>query len=78
MRDNADNKIAAKNARRSTQPMRSAGIALGVVVFLFAFRPFGLEIESLVDALVLLGLAPLNFLIMLGLHVLSLRLIDSA
>ncbi len=53
--------------------MRSAAIATGVVVFLFAFRPFGLTTDSAADALVLLGVAPLNFLIMLGIHALPLR-----
>jgi hypothetical protein len=41
---------------------------LGVVVFLFAFRPFGLAVDSVAGTLVLLGIAPLNFLIMLGIH----------
>jgi len=46
---------------------------LGVVVFLFAFRPFGLAVDSVVDTLVLLGIAPLNFLIMLGIHASPIR-----
>lgn len=73
MQDNVGNKINAQNARRSYRPMRSAAVATGVVVFLFAFRPFGLAIDSVVDALVLLGVGPLNFFIMLGIHALPLR-----
>ena len=73
MRNNTGSKINATNAPRPFRAVRSAAIATGVVVFLFAFRPFGLATDSATDALVLLGFAPLNFLIMLGIHVLPLR-----
>lgn len=72
-RDNSGNKIRAKKAGPSFRPVRSGLIAMGVVVFLFAFRPFGLAIDSVADTLVLLGVAPLNFFIMLGIHALPLR-----
>jgi len=68
VQNKASNKMTAESARRSYQPIRSAIISIGVVVFLAAFRPFGLAIDSVADALVLLGVAPLNFLIMLGIH----------
>lgn len=42
-----------------------------MVVFLFVFQPFGLAVNSLADALVLLGLMPVNLMIMLGMHALS-------
>lgn len=73
VQDKASNKMTAKNASRSYRPIRSAIISIGVVVFLFAFRPFGLAIDSVADMLVLLGVAPLNFLIMLGIHAFPLR-----
>ena len=60
-------------ARRPFRPLRSAVIAAGVVVFLFAFRPFGLAADSAAETLVLLGVAPANFLIMFGVHALPLR-----
>lgn len=73
MRNNAGKQSRAKNAERVFRPIRSAGIALGVVVFLFAFRPFGIAVDSVVDMLVMLSVAPLNFLIMLGIHALPLH-----
>ena len=73
VQDKASKKMTAENASRSFRPMRSAIISTGVVVFLFAFRPFGLAIDSVADMLVLLGVAPLNFLIMLGIHAVPLR-----
>ena len=73
VQNKASNKMTAKNASRSYRPIRSAIISIGVVVFLFAFRPFGLAIDSVADTLVLLGVAPLNFLIMLGIHAFPLR-----
>ena len=63
----------ATNTTRPFRPIRSAAIAMGVVIFLFAFRPFGLAIGSAAELLVLLGIAPLNFIIMLGIHGLPLR-----
>jgi hypothetical protein len=54
-------------------PLRAAVVSIGVVVFLFAFRPFGLTADSVASILVLLGVAPLNFLIMMGVHALPLR-----
>lgn len=62
-----------ENSGRTFRLVRSAAVSIGVVFFLFAFRPFGLTIDSVVDALALLGMAPLNFLIMLGIHVLPIR-----
>lgn len=49
-------------------PRRAAVTAVGVVAFLFLFRPFGLEIDSLAEILVLLGVAPVSFGLMLALH----------
>ena len=53
--------------------MQSTVISIGVVVFLFVFRPFGLVVDSVSGALLLIGFAPLNFLIMLGLHAFAFR-----
>ncbi len=73
VQDRAGEKLNAKIVSRSFRPKRAAAVAMAVVIFLFAFRPFGLTVDSAVDALVLLGVGPLNFLIMLGIHNLPIR-----
>ena len=55
------------------QHLRAAAISIALVVFLFAFRPFGLTIDSAKEALVLMGIAPLNFLIITITHALPIR-----
>lgn len=59
---------------RPFQIKRSAVVAIGVTVFLFVFRPFGLTVDSAAEVLVLLGVAPLNLLIMFGIHFMPFRL----
>ncbi|MHA7873468.1 MAG: LytTR family DNA-binding domain-containing protein, partial [Hyphococcus sp.] len=47
---------------------RAAIIASGVALFLIIFRPFGLTIDNWVEAIVVLGFAPLNFIAILAVH----------
>jgi len=47
---------------------RAATTSLGIAAFLFLFRPFGLSIETIPEALVVAGFAPLNFIAMIGVH----------
>jgi len=69
-----DNSIPEEHEGRPFQLKRSAAVAIGVVVFLFVFRPFGLTVDSVAEALMLLAIAPLNILIMFGIHILTFRL----
>jgi len=71
-----DMNSSARHAHRRHpfQLMRASAVALGVVAFLFLFRPFGLTIDSATDAFVLLGFAPLNLLIMFGVHSVPIRI----
>lgn len=71
--ENAGDNVNVTHTWRSFQPVRSAAVAAGVVVFLFVFRPFGLAVDSAAEALVLLGIGPLSFLVMLAIHALPLR-----
>ena len=72
MREQADTKTKTENRGRA-RLLRAAAVAIGVVLFLFAFRPFGLTVDSAAEVLVLLGVAPINFLLMLMIHALPLR-----
>ncbi len=47
---------------------RAVVISLGIAAFLFLFRPFGLSIDNLSEALIVSGFAPLNFIAMAGAH----------
>jgi hypothetical protein len=60
------------STEREFRPMRYAGTSLGVVAFLFVFRPFGMTLDSVAEVLVLLGVAPVCFVIMLFVHALPL------
>jgi len=71
--DNADTKTQTKKSRNTQRLLRSAVASIGVTAFLFLFRPFGLAIDSMTEALVLLGVAPTSFLLMLIIHALPLR-----
>jgi DNA-binding LytR/AlgR family response regulator len=72
-KNNTGDKTRAENGWWAYQPLRAAAVSIALVVFLFAFRPFGLTLSSVEDALVLLGLAPLNFLIISVIHALPIR-----
>jgi len=71
--EDAGDNMNVQHVRRPFQPLRSAAVAAGVVVFLFVFRPFGLTVDSAAEALVLLGVGPVSFLVMLAIHALPLR-----
>lgn len=47
---------------------RAALIAGAITLFLFVFRPFGLSIDNLAEAVIVFGFAPLNFIAILGAH----------
>lgn len=47
---------------------RAALIAGGITLFLFVFRPFDLSISNVVEALIVFGFAPLNFIAILAVH----------
>ncbi len=46
----------------------SAVIATSIVVFLMLFQPFGMVINSALEVLIIVGLAPLNFAALILLH----------
>ncbi len=47
---------------------RAALISFGLAGFLFVFRPFGLTIDNWMDALAVIGFAPLNFVAIVAAH----------
>lgn len=47
---------------------RTATVAIAVTLFILLFRPFGMTINSFAEYVVVLGLAPLNFGMMLLVH----------
>lgn len=49
-------------------PQRAAIVALGIAAFMLVFRPFGMAIDSPAALVVVLGFAPLNFAMMLLVH----------
>ena len=57
----------AKTAPGFTR-QRAAIISIAIAGFLILFRPFGISIENWQKMLVLLGFAPLNFVVMIAAH----------
>ena len=49
-------------------PQRAAIIALGIAAFMLVFRPFGMVVDSPAALVVVLGFAPLNFALVLLVH----------